>query len=188
MARTDHIQVLNDNAEEVCEAMKRLPGYRILVGIPSTAAGRKEPGAPSNAVIGYVHEFGEPRRNIPARAFLVPGIVNVTDKIAYGLRRAGELALNNDCAGIIKQLHATGMVAVSSVKRKLTTGPFVPLAPATVAARLRKTKRGRLILGNLRSKGTDLGKWGADNLKPLLDTRQMSNAVTYIVQLKGKAV
>lgn len=187
MARSDFVNVEGPDIDKVIAGMIELPEMEVLVGIPSTNAGRQNTPI-SNAVLGYVHEFGEPKHNIPPRPFLIPGVTNVLDQTAEGLRRAAEYYLNGKPDDAFKQLHAVGMRAANSVKRKITTGPFVPLKPATVAARLRKTKRGRLILSNLRSKGTDLGKWGQANLKPLIDTGQMRQAVTYIVRNKGKVM
>lgn len=187
MARSDYVLVTGMDLDKVIQGLTELPEMEVLVGIPSTTAGRKS-GPISNAVLGYVHEFGEPRHNIPPRPFLIPGVVNVMDRTAEGLRRAGEYALNGKPLDAFKQLHAVGLRAANSVKRKITTGPFIPLKPATVANRLRKTKRGRLILSNLRAKGTDLGTWGQINLKPLIDTGQMRQAVTYVVRNKGKEV
>jgi len=187
MARSDHVIVESGDIGHVTKLLGELPNKEVLVGIPSTTAGRTDIPI-SNAVLGYIHEFGEPRHNIPPRPFLIPGVVSVQAQTIEGLRRAGEFALNGKETECMRQLHAVGMRASMAVKRKITTGPFVPLRPATVAARLRKTKRGRNILGMLRQKGADLAKWGAANLKPLIDTGQMRNAVTYIVRDGGKVV
>ena len=49
----------------VARAVLAMSRDRVMIGIPADGPARREPGAPSNAVIGYVMETGAPDLNIP---------------------------------------------------------------------------------------------------------------------------
>jgi hypothetical protein len=96
----------------------------------------------------------------------------------------------------MRTLNAVGMTARNSVVRAITDPepPFVPLKPATVRARLRKTAAGRRKLKRLgqikaaaewnATKANEaLSMWAeAGNIKPLIDTGQLRAAVTYVIR------
>jgi hypothetical protein len=147
------------------KALDGLLKREVLVGIPASNAARDpEPGespAATNALIGYVHEYGSPAKNIPARPFLHPGIADARADIEVHMKKAGQMALAGKMDEISQELEKVGLIAQVSVQRKITEGPFEPLAPATLAAR---RARGRT--------GTN----------PLLDTGQLRRAISYIVR------
>jgi hypothetical protein len=58
-----------------------------------------------------------------------------------------------------------GLIAESSVRKKINEGPFEPLAPKTLQERKRRGRTGE---------------------KPLIDTGQLRNSVTYVIRPKGK--
>lgn len=187
MAAKDHVTVVKDNVDAAMKAIEMLTKKSVLVGIPSTTAGRKDAGPITNAVLGYVHEFGEPKHNVPARPFLIPGVKSVEKQTAAGMQRAGAFAIEGKTDDMLKQLNAVGLRAVSAVKKQITSNIPPPLQPATVAARLRRTQGGRKRLTGLRSQGTNLGKWGATNLTTLVDTGQLRNSITYVIRDMTKA-
>jgi hypothetical protein len=147
------------------KALEGLLKREVLVGIPAANAARDpEPGettVATNALLGYVHEYGSPAKNIPARPFLHPGIANARTDIEIHMKKAGQLALAGKQDQIDQELEKVGLIAQVSVQKKITDGPFEPLKPATLAAR---SARGRT--------GT----------APLLDTGQLRRAITYIVR------
>lgn len=154
-------------AKNTLKAINNLPARSVLVGIPEEKTDRDDShdaAYVTNAVLGYIHENGAPEANIPARPWLVPGIRDAKAKISDYLRQAGNAALDGDSAKADRAMHAAGLTAVNSVRRKIQTGPFIPLAPATIAARLRKGRTGT---------------------KPLLDTGQLRNSITYVIRDKG---
>jgi hypothetical protein len=181
MARQPTVTVVKDNRKQVMEAIRELSRTRVMVGIPDSNAGRND-GAISNAALGYIHEHGAPERNLPARPFLRPGVASAQLRVITGLRRAGTMALTGNLIGMRSQLEAVGLLATSAVRRKITEGPFVPLAERTVIGRLRRTQRGRRTLTRLRGRGVDLAAWGATNLRPLIDTGQLRQAITYVIR------
>lgn len=81
------ITVLKDETETVLRNISALTGRRVLVGIPESTAERGDTKI-NNAMLGYIHEFGSPARNIPARPFLLPGVRSIKDKAAIILKVA----------------------------------------------------------------------------------------------------
>lgn len=51
----------------------------VLIGIPMSTTERPD-GEITNAELGYIHEYGAPEANIPARPFLIPGVESVKGK------------------------------------------------------------------------------------------------------------
>ena len=167
------VEIKKDATKDILAALKRLTKREVLVGIPQASAerklapGEKEPA--SNALIGYVHEFGSPLKNIPARPFLVPGVTSVFDEISARMSRVAaailEAAPGQASTLAETQLTAAGLTAQAAVQIKITEGPFQPLAPRTLAARRAKGRTGD---------------------KPLIDTGQLRQAITFVVRDKGK--
>lgn len=153
--------MLKDGLPKLLKGLHQLPKRGVLVGIPAAKGPRDEGDPVNNAALGYIHEFGAPEANIPARPFLIPGVRSATDRVAISFRRAGEAALSGNNEKAEASINAAGMAAVASVQRRLTDGPFVPLAETTLAARRRR---------------------GVTRTKPLIDTGQLRRAVTYVLR------
>lgn len=177
--------VLRDRMPELRAALRELANTRVMVGIPSddverdpvatgkviTVKGRQ--GRPdivinqvvksniNNAELGYVHEFGSPASNIPARPFLIPGLKEGRGRWERYLRQAAEYALKGDAAGVQRAYHAAGLAAQAAVRAKIQSGPFQPLSPRTLAQRKAR---------------------GVTRTAPLIDTAQMRNAITYVLR------
>lgn len=159
------VRITQDRVDAMFKSVSELAKQQVLVGIPSTTAGRNNPKGQSitNAQIGYIHEFGSPRNNIPPRPFLRPGVSNATDRVEKMMRKAALFALDGKMQDVQNSLHAMGLVAVSAVRAKITSGPFIPLSPVTIAKR-----RARGVL----------------RTKPLIDTGQLRQAITYVIRRK----
>ena len=159
------LTITKDNTKKFFAGLRALTKQEVMVGIPQEKAQREGDPA-SNALIGYTMEFGSPLNNIPPRPFLIPGVQSAKEQITKKLGNAAKVLLENPETSIDTQLGAAGMVASNSVKRKITQGPFEPLAEATLAARRRRGRTGE---------------------KPLIDTGQLRNSITYVIRLgKGK--
>lgn len=164
-----------DNVDKVKAAVTRLSKVQTLVGIPAEKGPRQDPKQPSNALLGYVHENGVPEHNLPARPFLKPGVTNAQRYTVNGLHNAAKLALEGKESAMMKQLNAVGMNAAQSVQRKLQDGPFAPLSPRTIAARMRKLK------GTTQLTAADRAL-GSVDIRPLIDTQQLLRSVTWVVR------
>ena len=128
----------------------------------------------SNAVLGYIHETGAPEVNIPERPFLLPGVRDASKQVAALLKRGAQAAMAGDTARVDRALHAAGIAATNAVKRKITVGPFAPLAPSTIKRRQRRTK------GSSYRRSAS----SAADVKPLIDTGQLRQSITYVVRSK----
>lgn len=115
----------------------------------------------NNATIGYIMENGSPAANIPERPHLIPGVQEAREDIADQLEGGARAILEGRETDANRVLHRVGLVAQNAVRRKIDEGPFDPLSPVTLSKR---RKRGRT--------GT----------KPLIDTAQYRNAITYVVR------
>jgi phage gpG-like protein len=155
------VTVTKDITKDIAAATRKLAATRVMVGIPAIKAGRDDGEPINNAELGYIHENGAPEAHIPARPFLMPGINNKVEVITDQLEAAGRAALEGNAISMNRYLNAAGLVGADAVKRKITTGPFVPLAESTLAARRRRGRTGT---------------------KPLLDTGQLRAAITYVIR------
>lgn len=182
-----NIIVKIDRLGELSKAVEKLASSRVLVGIPESTAGRTDDSGENNAALGYIHEFGAPAQNIPARPFLMPGIQDAQEQIATRLGAAARAALKGDSSEVQAELSSAGTLAASSAKHRITAGPFEPLKPETVANRLRN--RGTKSVRPEERAYADLIARGESpqtaqeqaGVKPLIDTGQMRNAITYAV-------
>lgn len=152
------LETLHDGLPDMLRRMAAVAQRDVLVGIP---AGEQRDDGPTNAEIGYQNEFGSPANNIPARPHLIPGVAAVQDKAVARLTQAASAAAAGRMSDAERHLHAAGLIAQNSVRRTLTTAAYRPLSERTLAER---RARGRT--------GT----------KPLIDTGQYRNAITYVVR------
>lgn len=152
------LETLHDGLPDLLRRMAAVAQRDVLVGVP---AGEARDDGPSNAEIGYQNEFGSPANNIPARPHLMPGVAAVQDKAVARLTQAASAAATGRMSDAERHLHAAGLIAQNSVRRTLTTAAYRPLSERTLAER---RARGRT--------GT----------KPLIDTGQYRNSITYVVR------
>lgn len=151
-----------DKVATMIASVRTLVKEVVLVGIADSTTDRKEHGA-NNALIGYVMETGSPKMNIPARPFLVPGVKDAEERYIAKLKQGADAAVRGEPEKVRNALVAAGLIAQNSVRRKITTGPFVALSQRTLA---RRRARGRT--------GT----------KPLIDTGQLRNSITYVIRAR----
>lgn len=151
----------------LARGLQALTGQQVMVGIPAADAERRadpETGKRppiNNAGIGYIMEHGAPDAGIPARPHMESGIADVQPRIETALRDAALAAMKGDAAAVTRSLNAAGLIAQAGIRRKITTGPFQPLAESTLAARRRRGRSGE---------------------KPLIDTGQYRNSITYVIR------
>lgn len=172
-----------DKAGSVVEQIKQMAGAQVLVGIPQGKTERKpeegEHGPMTNATLGYIHEFGSPAANIPARPFLIPGIKDAKKQITERLEKALQQALAGDSQGADRQLSAVGLVAQNSVKAKISEGDFEPLSDATLRARAARGRKGAKAELASRAAGNPPNN---ENARPLIDTGQLRASIAFVVR------
>lgn len=127
------VTITKDLVPDILRRVRDLTAKRVLVGIPQAEDARDDGSPIGNAAIGYIQEHGDPEHNLPARPFLVPGVMAVQDKSIARLRKAGEAALIG--ADPVPQMTAAGLEAADSVKELITDIIPPPLAARTLAER-----------------------------------------------------
>ncbi|WP_285908121.1 hypothetical protein, partial [Pseudodesulfovibrio pelocollis] len=167
------VRVTVDKMADLAKAMRALTGREVACGIPADKSDRTEEDgeAVTNAQLGYIHEMGSPARNIPARAFVVPGIRAAQEKIVDQLRDAANAALGGQVAGVDAALNRAGIIAMNSVKAQFVDNDWEPLADATLDKRppAQRDENGQIV-----RKGKSRRERG--KLNPLIDTSQLRKA------------
>jgi hypothetical protein len=150
---------IKDHREEIKKSLNKLLEKSVYVGIPMSKNARE--GEPiTNAALGYIHEYGSPARNIPARPWLVPGVESARAKINERLKGIGRLALKGKQEEIAPQQNALGIDVVNAVQTYISDAShFKPLAPSTIAKR--------------RPPGP---------YSPLIDTGALRRSITYVIR------
>lgn len=173
--------------------LELLIDVEVLVGFPEETTTRPDDADITNASLGYIHDQGAPEQNIPARPFMLPGMADAEDKVADKLSQVMKAVLNGKGAGIAEVgMTQVGLIAKLSIQNKINDGLEPPLAPSTIAQRYksRKTQTRRdseLEYLSLQGKGIDeMFLQGAVGIKPLINTGQLRNAVTYVIRSRKK--
>lgn len=160
------VKIITDKTADVLKSIKKLTTSQLLVGIPMEESKRKDDDTPiDNATLGFIHEFGSPAANIPARPSLIPGVQKVSEKCADIIAKGAMDALSDGPGALEKAYVKAGLIAQASVRATLTAGEgFEPLAESTLTARERA---------------------GAKGTKPLIRTGQLRNSFTFVVRKRG---
>ena len=111
-------------------------------------------GTSELAEIATIHEWGAPRANIPQRSFVGATAHERHAELAAVMARVVR-ALIARKLDERRGLEIVGAWTANAIKARIVSGPFVPLKPRTIAR-----------------KGSD---------KPLIDTGQLKNSVSFIV-------
>lgn len=191
MASAPYYQTIirRDNVAQVVARMRELANQYLVVGYPDHRP-RQDPGEKrvTNAYLAYVHEFGSPAQNIPARPFIRPGMRRALPEVKERLLAAARAAARGKLHEIDVHLNSAGMVAVSSIKQELRTGAFEPLKPATIANRYRQRmtqsrRASEVRYMKLVRGGMDPGEaQAAAGIRPLINSGQLLNGVTYAIR------
>lgn len=171
-----------DKVRHVLDGLQGLERVEVLVGIPAAEAPREneEPEGPiNNAALGYIHEHGAPEANIPERPFLIPGIAENEEAIARRMRSVVAESLKGNRGNPRQALEKVGQVAANGVKRKINSGDFTPLSDETLRRRAAKGRKGAQEELDRRAAGEAPG---TDLAKPLIDTGQLRNSITYVIR------
>lgn len=186
-----NLQVLADNLPQLQADLALLVGTEVLVGFPEDTTDRDpdDEGKPplTNAVLGFIHDNGAPEVNIPARPFMKPGIESVesalADDLVRGAMQVFKAPENNKGATVDKMYHRVGLRAATAIKRKINEGVPPPLADLTLARRAAKGRKGAQKELDNRAQGLPPSTALA---KPLIDTGEMRNAVTYAIRSRKR--
>lgn len=173
---------------ELVANLQKIAGVEVLVGFPEDTTERDPDGDTptgiTNASLAYIHDNGAPEQNIPARPFMAPGIESVQDKLADKLGQILKAAANGAPASTIAQgMTQVGIIAATGIKNTINEGIDPPLAPATLRARAARGRKGAQEELNRRKKGEAPSTAFA---KPLVDTGELRNAVSYAIRPRNQ--
>lgn len=187
------MKVTKDDVGKVLASIQRLVGQEVLVGIPATTTERSEgePGEPiNNAQLGYIHEYGSPKANIPARPFLEPGVEDQRESIGNHLQKAASSALKGDDGKLDAELNAAGLIAQAGARNRITSSNYEPLSPSTIRNR-RKSRNTQSMRAeeqnylDMVANGASPAQAQADaGIQPLINTGQLRNSITYVIRKK----
>lgn len=145
-----------DKFKDLQKTLEKISHQEVLIGVPDTKTERKAGEAASNAELAYIHEHGAPMQNIPQREFLQPSIEHNIDKINAQQKKVLEIGLENKSTQ--SELNKLGLLGQSIVKNWFTdsNNGWEPNTPETI-----------------KRKKSD---------KPLIDTAQLLNSITYVIR------
>jgi len=183
-----------DKTAEFAQALKDLVKRRVLVGIPAANAKRDgsatgvDDGGMNNPSRLYIHEFGDASAHIPARPTVFPGIRDAQGRITKYFMAAGKAALKGDQNGAVQALHSAGATARDAIKLRINSDTPPPLsanytkrlAAAAVAKVESKYKTKKIS----QARADKIFKAAGQHFPTLLRTKQMRNAITYVVETK----
>lgn len=184
-----------DNLLALRQAIEQLTAGEVLVGVPESETSREDTDELTNAAIAYIHDRGAPEANIPARPFMIPGIVDARADIVKalaGTARAVAIAsqskqTNKSDRGrrirlaIEKGYHRVGLIAQRAIRNKINEGIPPPLSEATLRQRAAKGRKGAQKELERRAKGETPSTQLA---KPLIDTGELRNSINYVIRKK----
>lgn len=186
------VTIIKDDVSKVFAAIRELVGTQALIGVPEDTT-QRDPGdgedaGITNAALGYIHEFGSPEHNIPARPFLIPGVEKARADVLVPLRAVADAAMKGDKSRVEVLLEAAGAIGRDAAKLEINTGNFAPLQPETIRRRnasrdtsaMRKAEKEylKLIAGG----ASPAEAQEAAGIRALINTGQLRNALTYVVR------
>lgn len=188
-----NLTVKGKGLEDLARNIRLLSTVEVMVGIPAEATDRPEdaedPSGMTNAALLYIHENGMPEQNIPARPSLGPAIAENTDTIAEELGGIAKRVLWGNPKAVEAGYHILGAKMASAVKNNINDGIEPGLATATLRKRARKGRKGaaaelerRKLPGAHRDDAEGLAL-----AKPLVDSAEMRNAITYAIRQKQRS-
>lgn len=179
------IKVKGIDLREIRKGMAALAASEILVGFPEDTTVREDMGIDgiTNAALGYIHDNGQPERNIPARPFMVPGITEAQDKIADQLGALAKRIVRTKQSLIVEPgMHRVGITAMVALKKKINEGIPPPLAEATLRNRMRRGKNvGKSAKFELERRAQGEAP-STEFAKPLIDTGALRNSINYVIR------
>lgn len=159
---TNSVSWIGVDIQRMLNNLQNMAKNEVLVGIPESSSSRNN-GAINNASLGYIHENGSPAKNIPARPWLIPGILDNEQNITQYLGRALNSALDGNDQEANKNLQYAGIEATNSVKTKINSNIQPSLSLRTLIARRKR---------------------GITRTNTLVDTAEFRNSVNWVLVKK----
>lgn len=175
-----------DETSRIIGGIQMLASTRVMAGVPAAKAPREDGEPINNAELAYIHNNGSPEANIPERRFMEPGIESVQAKIEDRLAQTAVAASEGRLEAADRGFHQTGLIAQNGIRAKLTEGVPPPLAPSTIAQRIRRVKgkkRRAKIDADLAAGVPASRQLGSEGVfTPLIVTGQLRSAISYAIR------
>lgn len=185
-AKIKERQVIKTN--KMVNDLLELTNKQVLVGVPEEkdpryiGKGKKKVllvESVGNATLAYIHDNGSPLQNIPARPFMDPGIKQAQDRILPEFMKIAQDQLSDKKDKIEARFNRIGMICQASIRNVINEGEgFTPLKRSTLLGRLRRRKAARKWTDERREEVME-------SFKPLVDSGQLRNSITYVVAEKS---
>ena len=148
--------------DDLKKRLEFLKHHKLMIGIPEKKSARKG-GDITNVALAFIHTNGSPRRGIPPRPFLEPGLVTTgaLDRISTLMGEAVRAAANGQQSEAVAILKAAGQVGENSVRAYISAGISPGLAESTKKAKAKKKSTSPV---------------------PLIDTGELLKSITYVIQ------
>lgn len=118
-----------------------------------------------NVELAVIHEYGAPMARIPARSFLYSTLHANRKEYAALIEKLIKAVIERKMT-VDKGLNLLGMRVANDAKNRIASGAIKQdLAPSTIAAKVRKH--------------------GSGAIKALIDSGQLKNSITWVVESKG---
>lgn len=160
------IQKKIDNFNKISKSLKWLKKNSVYVGIPEDKSKRKNEEKNSeitNAELLFIHTNGSPVNNIPPRPVIEPAIQDDKDRLTSMLKKAAKLVIDGKEDEALKQLKMVGMRG-QNVSKNWFTSEKNNWPSNSPSVKREKEKK------------------GSTNPRPLIDTGELRNSITYIIK------
>jgi hypothetical protein len=169
-----------ENLAGIRRALKALTEQDVFIGVPEDKTARNAAGDTgiSNAYLSYIHEYGVPEKNIPARPHLIPGIQDIQPEAVKILGNAAKAALEGNEGAVARALNTIGLLGQNAVRARFVDNDWPELSEKTLKARIKP--------GSKKRRGDTTAKLeGEERVNPLINTGQLRKAQTYVIRNKG---
>lgn len=148
------------------KTLKFMKENYVLVGIPQKKT-KREKEAITNAELLFIHTFGSPINNVPARPVIEPAIKDDRERLSKMLKASALLYMQGKETEAMDQLKLTGMRCQNVCRAWFTNtkNNWPPNSPAVASEKRRK---------------------GSTDPRPLIDTGELRKSITYVIVKKGE--
>lgn len=165
------------------KAVTKLTDKAVYIGVPAETANDGSPHAINNAELSYIHEYGAPARNIPARPHLVPGVERILPEAAKELEDAAKLALDGDAGAVDAAFERIGLAGQSSVRQMFADNDWPALNEKTLNYKpLLKDQNGKPMLDKKGDKMRKPSRKEQGKINPLFVTGALQKSHTYVIR------
>ena len=163
-----NIAVEKRNLKKLIKEIKFVKENEVYIGIPQDKSVRNNQEGITNAELLFIHTNGSPVNNVPARPVIEPAIKNDQERISKMMKKAANLAFNGRYGEAIRQLKLVGMRG-QNVSKSWFINPDNGWPENSPLTKMRKIR----------------GKPDGYEPRPLIDTGQLRNSITYFVKTKA---